>query len=242
MNNNQQLFDETTKLTDKQKRNKKYIHITLKILFVIIIIFSLDFAFTLIFKSRPIITINKTNEKYGSIFYDLYICNDKRIIRFKTQKFSCQKSEENNNVDNTQKDNIDNVDKPIINSNIENQIPTENNKSNDDKDNNFNDITDNEVQKENVVDNNNEIIAENKDIKIIDKSNGSSCAEAIEYYYEDNDYKYYFNCIMSNKIFVIVDGNEYTIKEALNNKIVTMNQLIDAGFKPLKESKNLVKE
>ena len=43
---------------------------------------------------------------------------------------------------------------------------------------------------------------------------------------------------MSSSIFVKIDNQEYNIKYALNNKIVTMDELIEAGFKPLKKSKN----
>ena len=78
-------------------------------------------------------------------------------------------------------------------------------------------------------------------ITAIDESKDTACASAIEYYYEDNNYKYYFTCIKSGSIFVIVDGKKYNIKEALNNKVVTMAELESNGFKPLKEEKNLQK-
>ena len=41
-------------------------------------------------------------------------------------------------------------------------------------------------------------------IKIVDRSSGN-CAQAIEYYYSDSKYKYYFNGILSPSIFVIID-------------------------------------
>ncbi len=76
-------------------------------------------------------------------------------------------------------------------------------------------------------------VDENKKvITITDKSEGTYCADAIEYYYKD----YYFTCIKSQYVIVTVNGKEYTIKEALNNGIVTMDELIAAGFKPLKKS------
>ena len=43
------------------------------------------------------------------------------------------------------------------------------------------------------------------------------------------------------KYLCIVDGKKYNIKEALNNKAVTMAELESNGFKPLKEEKNLQK-
>lgn len=76
-------------------------------------------------------------------------------------------------------------------------------------------------------------VEENKKvITITDKSEGQYCADAIEYYYKD----YYFTCIKSQYVIVSVNGKEYTIKEALNNGIVTMDELIEIGFKPLKKS------
>lgn len=72
-------------------------------------------------------------------------------------------------------------------------------------------------------------VKENKKvITITDRSEGQYCADAIEYYYQD----YYFTCVKSHNVIVTVNGKEYTIKEALNNGIVTMDELIEAGFKP----------
>lgn len=67
-----------------------------------------------------------------------------------------------------------------------------------------------------------------KVITITDRSEEEDCAQAIEYYYK----RYYFNCIKSQYVIVTVNGKKYNIKEALNNGIVTMDELIDAGFKP----------
>lgn len=78
----------------------------------------------------------------------------------------------------------------------------------------------------------------NNDILIFEEKS-DNCAEAIEYYYEDDNYKYYFTCIKSPNVFVLINGKKYNIKEALNNNIVTMEELERAGFRPLKESKNL---
>ncbi len=76
------------------------------------------------------------------------------------------------------------------------------------------------------------IDATNKVITITDRSEGQYCADAIEYYYKD----YYFTCIKSQYIIVTVNGKEYTIKDALNDGIVTMDELIAIGFKPLKKN------
>ena len=75
-----------------------------------------------------------------------------------------------------------------------------------------------------------------KTITIEDRSNGE-CAMALEFYYQD----YYFTCIKSHNVIVTVNGKSYTIKEALNNKIVTMDELINVGFKPLKKNTYAIK-
>lgn len=79
-------------------------------------------------------------------------------------------------------------------------------------------------------------IVNEKTITIEDRSNGE-CAMALEFYYQD----YYFTCIKSHNVIVTVNGKSYTIKEALNNKIVTMDELINVGFKPLKKNTYVIK-
>ena len=81
-----------------------------------------------------------------------------------------------------------------------------------------------------------EDIINEKNITIEDRSNGE-CAMALEFYYQD----YYFTCIKSHNVIVTVNGKSYTIKEALNNKIVTMDELINVGFKPLKKNTYAIK-
>ena len=81
-----------------------------------------------------------------------------------------------------------------------------------------------------------EDIVNEKTITIEDRSNGE-CAMALEFYYQD----YYFTCIKSHNVIVTVNGKSYTIKEALNNKIVTMDELINVGFKPLKRNTYAIK-
>lgn len=79
-------------------------------------------------------------------------------------------------------------------------------------------------------------VKEEKTITIEDRSNGE-CAMALEFYYQD----YYFTCIKSHNVIVTVNGKSYTIEEALNNKIVTMDELINVGFKPLKKNTYAIK-
>ena len=229
---------------------KKYEKFLLVVIFFIILIFLSDFIFLMI-KRKPLILISKNDQKYSSIFYDVYDCNNEKVIKNKFSKFNCQvissNSDKDNNkkennkdndqdvIDNNQNSNKDNKQDNIIdNNNNDNKKDDNNNSNNNNNDNKNNNIKDNPIIDETIEDT---IIGNNK-ITIIDRSSGN-CPQAIEYYYEDNEYKYYFTCIISGSIFVKVDGVEYNIKTALNNKIVTMNDLIEAGFKPLKKSKNL---
>ena len=54
-----------------------------------------------------------------------------------------------------------------------------------------------------------------------------------------NIYSLKVNVLDQNPIEVTVNNKKYNIKEALNNNIVTMNELIEVGFKPMKKN-NLV--
>lgn len=222
-----------------------------KFLFIVVIfiflLFISDFIFLLIEK-KPLILTSYNGEKYSSIFYDVYNCNDEKVIKSKFFKYSC-KIKENDNLDNKNniKENITDNNKP--NNSNNNNTDSNNSKNDNDTDNksdNNKDNKDNKNNKNNNIINDNpiidtriddNIIGSNKRIIIIDKSS-DNCPQAIEYYYEDNNYRYYFTCVISGSIFVKIDNQEYNIKYALNNKIVTMDELIEAGFKPLKKSKN----
>ncbi|MCI5701569.1 MAG: hypothetical protein MR266_02175 [Erysipelotrichaceae bacterium] len=222
-----------------------------KFLFIVVIfiflLFISDFIFLLIEK-KPLILTSYNGEKYSSIFYDVYICDDEMVLKSKFFKYSC-KIKENDNLDNKNniKENITDNNKP--NNSNNNNTDSNNSKNDNDTDNksdNNKDNKDNKNNKNNNIINDNQIIdtriddniiGSNKRIIIIDKSS-DNCPQAIEYYYEDNNYRYYFTCVISGSIFVKIDNQEYNIKYALNNKIVTMDELIEAGFKPLKKSKN----
>ena len=135
----------------------------------------------------------------------------------------------NKEVDNNKKItirfyNIDNNQNTLYNSNI--TIPKEVEKNIDpvkEEKTIINDIVIPQDPKEDIVN--------EKNITIEDRSNGE-CAMALEFYYQD----YYFTCIKSHNVIVTVNGKSYTIKEALNSKIVTMDELINVGFKPLKKN------
>ena len=225
-----------------------------KFLFIVVIfiflLFISDFIFLLIEK-KPLILTSYNGEKYSSIFYDVYICDDEMVLKSKFFKYSC-KIKENDNLDNKNniKENITDNNKP--NNSNNNNTDSNNSKNDNDTDNKSDNNKDNKDNKDNKNNKNNNIINDNpiidttiddniinsnKRIIIIDKSS-DNCPQAIEYYYEDNNYRYYFTCVISCSIFVKIDNQEYNIKYALNNKIVTMDELIEAGFKPLKKSKN----
>lgn len=225
-----------------------------KFLFIVVIfiflLFISDFIFLLIEK-KPLILTSYNGEKYSSIFYYVYICDDEMVLKSKFFKYSC-KIKENDNLDNKNniKENITDNNKP--NNSNNNNTDSNNSKNDNDTDNKSDNNKDNKDNKDNKNNKNNNIINDNpiidttiddniinsnKRIIIIDKSS-DNCPQAIEYYYEDNNYRYYFTCVISGSIFVKIDNQEYNIKYALNNKIVTMDELIEAGFKPLKKSKN----
>lgn len=215
-----------------------------KITLIILLILIIDYAYSLMFANKPLIVLSEENNKYSSIFYDMYICENSRVVKFKNENFSCVEvdglpiddnndinNNSNNDNNNSTNNNINNENNNSINNNNSNN--TTNNSNNNENNSNSN----NNIIEEIITDKDNNITTDKT--KIEDRSNGA-CAQAIEYYYEDNAYKYYFTCIKSNNIYVIKNNKEYTIKYALNNKIVTMQELIDNGFKPLKESKNLI--
>lgn len=56
--------------------------------------------------------------------------------------------------------------------------------------------------------------------------NDLMCAQALETFYSDSEYEYYFNCMKSGMIIVTYeDGTEENVKEALNNGNITIKDL-----------------
>lgn len=62
-----------------------------------------------------------------------------------------------------------------------------------------------------------------KNFQIID--NTKVCDQTLEKFYSDNKYNYYFNCIKSANVNIIYKNKKYNIKEALNNKIINIDDL-----------------
>ena len=86
-----------------------------------------------------------------------------------------------------------------------------------------------------------ELDDDNKKDKVIlvDKFPSNNCAHAIEYFYWDDQYKYYFNCIKSDYMYVIVNDVEYKLVDALENSVVTIEMLENNGYIFKKEKINL---
>lgn len=207
--------------------NLKYLKIILSLIIIILLFITFDYLYLSITK-KPLIIINNNTEssKSSGLIYDIYTCEDNTVITIKGTKFSCPVSsnqkdphsqvENNSNTSSPSKENTPSS----SSSSTPNSQPKEPSISSPSRNNNSN---------------------QTKKITIIDKSDpDASCASAIEYYYEDNEYKYYFTCIKSPSIYVKINDKEYNIKYALNNHIVTIKELESSGFKLLKESKNLV--
>ena len=76
------------------------------------------------------------------------------------------------------------------------------------------------------------IIDTSKDIKDF------TCDEALESFYEDEDYTYYFNCIKSKYVIVKYrSGYQEEVKEALKYKTITINDLDNHNIEYIKYAK-----
>lgn len=253
MDNNNLINNNENDNTIEKKEKRNFLNIFIEVIgritLIVLFLFIIDYAYSLMFADKPIIVLKQENNKYSSILYDMYICKNGKAVKLKNEKFTCEEidgidinnnnTKENTNTESNNQNNNTTIDKNKTNENTKNDNTTTKDTETKKDDNIVND-----TNKSNKEENNNKLIIEdnqntNGNIKIEDRQKGN-CAQAIEYYYQDNAYKYYFTCIKSNSVFVIKDGKEYTIKYALNNNIVTMQELIDNGFHPLKESRNLV--
>jgi len=73
----------------------------------------------------------------------------------------------------------------------------------------------------------------NYQLEIVDET--ETCDTALEKFYEDELYEYYFNCIKSDNVYAIINNNEkYLVKDLLNNNptsyVVTIDRLERAGL------------
>ena len=80
------------------------------------------------------------------------------------------------------------------------------------------------------------------DRKVMDIKNTSNsdevCADPLEEFYQDDNYKYSFPCMMSSKIIVYFnDGTQEYVRDALNKKDITISDLDKYEIKYYKEEK-----
>lgn len=76
----------------------------------------------------------------------------------------------------------------------------------------------------------------NKTVVLVDKS-GAFCAQALDYFYEDSKYVYYFTCIKSSAMYVIKNDKEYKLVEALKTGVTTIKELEANGYSFMKKAK-----
>ena len=76
-------------------------------------------------------------------------------------------------------------------------------------------------------------------LEIIDTT--ELCAEALEEFFEDEEYVYYFSCMKSNNVYAKINGEKYLVKDLLNNNPTEYNVTIDIleefGLEFIKEEK-----
>lgn len=70
----------------------------------------------------------------------------------------------------------------------------------------------------------------NPTIEIVD--NSKTCAEALDEFYEDKLFKYYFTCIKSDDVYAKINNNEmYLVKDLLNDNptdyYIRLNKILD---------------
>lgn len=133
---------------------------------------------------------------------------------------------------------------------FDNELENDNNDIIKDNDNNE-DYTDDEIvqeDKDGIKDNNTGIfdskedddINNKREIKYINKfPHDGYCAQGIDEFYKKNGVTYYFTCQISQYIYVVVNGVEYGLVEALENNIVTIEEVeLAKGSKFLSKSNN----
>lgn len=78
-------------------------------------------------------------------------------------------------------------------------------------------------------------------IDIVDKTKSIEnffCAEALEQFFEDEKYEYYYNCIKSEYVIVKYEnGLEETVTKALKKSIIKISDLDTYGIKYIKMEK-----
>lgn len=107
-----------------------------------------------------------------------------------------------------------------------------NNNQEDDK----NELTPPVINEKPEPENNNLVIKNITDTTKL--SSNFACAQAIDVFYEDSNYKYYYTCIRSNYIVVeYTNGTKENIKVALKNNRIKITDLDKYNISYLKEQK-----
>lgn len=77
--------------------------------------------------------------------------------------------------------------------------------------------------------------------KIVDKMTEDKelvCAESLELFYGDENNEYFFDCIKSEYVVVrYPNGDEITVKEALNQNKITITNVLNSGIHVIKRKK-----
>lgn len=162
----------------------------------------------------------------------------------KSNTTSSQNTNSNTITNDSNKNNIINNEEKSTN-NTNNNSKTTTSQNNSTITNNDKNIKDNLINNDTKINvgnddkSNEKPIIDNNKIIVIDEQKGD-CAQAIEEFYEDENYIYYFTCRKSQYVFVIVNGTKYNLVYALKQKIVTMEQLENNGYKFPKKPTNRV--
>lgn len=204
-------------------------------------------------KNKPIFIFDRDkcgcfDKSYYGLLYDTFYCSneDKVYIKFKGNKFSCINSDNKNIIVGKITEIKDNYifmvglsNNNYIKNNSEAHISLSNNPTIKGANNlivgqyikivpiNIQEayppfITTNTIE---ITDRNTE---KSKAIDIIDKTKTENipCAEALEKFYEDDEYEYYFSCIKNDYIIVKYEnGYQETIKSAFEYSAVSITDL-----------------
>src|SRR5574344_1799555 len=83
--------------------------------------------------------------------------------------------------------------------------------------------------------NSNIICPKDKDYIIVDTTD--VCAEALEQFYEDENYVYYYPCIKDNTTFIKTNSEQLKISDALKQNKITIEELKTSGLSFYKEER-----
>ena len=178
MNNNKNINNENNNITEKkEKRNflDIFVEVIGRITLIVLFLFIVDYAYSLMFADKPIIVLKQENNKYSSILYDMYICKNGKAVKLKNEKFTCEEIDgidiNNNNTKENTNTESNNQNNNTTNSNNNNNTTIDKNKTNENTKNDNTTTKDTETKKDNNTVNDNNKSDTNKDVSKIDKTN-----------------------------------------------------------------------